>query len=81
MNNETYWDDNGGYGHGLNSTQDDQGNVYYSYNNFGFIPTVAYLGTDNIKLEKGLYIVNSELDSKQCYAVRLIDINTGGDPA
>lgn len=77
-NNETYWDDNGGYGNGLNSYQDGQDNVYYSYNSLCFIPTVAYFGADNIKLEKGLYISNSELDSKQCCAVRLIDINTGG---
>lgn len=77
--NEPYWDDNSGYGNGLNSDQDGQGNVYYSYNNLYFIPTVAYFGIDNIKLEKGLYISNSELDSKICNAVRLISINTGGD--
>lgn len=81
--NETYWDDNGGYGYSFGSNLDGQGNVYYVSNlldKLYFIPTIAYLGIDNIKLEKGLYISNSELDSKQCYAVRLIDINTGGGP-
>lgn len=78
---ETYWDDNGGYGYGFTLSQDAQGNNYYEIGNLYFIPTVAYFGIDNIKLEKGLYIFNSELNSTVCDAVRLIDINTGGGPA
>lgn len=80
-NNESYWDDNGGDGYRLVKGGDAAGNVIYVINFLNFIPTVAYAGQDNIKLEKGLYISNSELNSKQCYAVRLIDINTGGGPA
>lgn len=79
--NQTSWGDNGGYGYSFGLRQDAQDNDYYSsYDNLYFIPTVAYFGIDNIKLEKGLYIANSELNSKQCYAVRLIDINTSGGP-
>lgn len=79
--NVTDWYDNSGYGMGLNSTQDDQGNIYYYYDNLYFIPTVAYFGADNIKLEKGLYITYFGLNSRLCFAVRLIDIRTGGGPA
>ena len=75
----TYWDDNGGYGYDFNNHQDSQGNVYFERENLCFIPTVAYFGTDNIKLEKGLYLCNNELNSSTCNAVRLVDINTGGD--
>lgn len=79
-NNETSWDDNGGYGYGFTLNQDVQGNKYYKTDNLYFIPTVAYFGIDNIKLEKGLYLVQDERDPYYCYAVRLIDIHTGGGP-
>ena len=78
-NNETYWDDNGGSGSSLSDQEDNQGNIYYKVDNLYFVPTMAYFGDNNVKLEKGLYIFNSGLNSKQCYAVRLIDINTGGN--
>lgn len=77
---ETFWDDNGGYDYFLSENDDVQGNKYYNTDHLYFIPIVAYFGIDNIKLEKGLYISNSELNSTVCDAVRLIDINTGGGP-
>lgn len=80
---ESYWDDSGGYGYILEYRVDEDDNDYYE-RDFGsntqisviFIPEKAYFGQDKIKLEKGLYIGNRSDSNENCYAVRLIDINT-----
>lgn len=79
--NVTDWDDNSGSGYSLVEDHDVDDNVIYKSEFLTFIPTVAYIGQDNIKLEKGLYIFNYSGESYFCYAVRLIDINSGGGPA